>query len=356
MAKNDLGSLRREIDKLDRKLWQILSERLDTSVQIKRLKSEITDPRREEEVLARAKDVSQGLLSGEFCASLMKQIIQECTRLQHQSLSLIAFRGLHGSFGELAVRAFNKDAAAIPNLELSEVFQLVESGGADYAIVPLEDAVDETESEVMQYLIDSPLYINAEVLVTVQHALLISPGTSHRELQEAYSSVASLSRCSAFLKRNRLISKPMVESTAAAQMLARGDIGGVAVIANTYAASIYGLEVLKDGIDDKPNQTIRYVVLSKEPNKDQGNRCSITFEIEHKSGSLQEVLNLFGAEKINLLSIQSIADPSTRSSIRFVLDFKGYDKDENVTRALEKVKSITSNLRLLGCYHSLAAK
>jgi len=356
MAREEISTLRNQIDKLDRRLWQILSERMDITVQIKRLKNEVTDPAREEIVLARAKAVSQGLLSGEFCSHLMKQIVQECTRLQKEPLTLASFRGLHGSFGELAVHEFDKKAAAIPNLELSEVFKSVIAGTTDFAVVPLEGAVDETESDVLHLFIDSGLFINAEVLVNVSHALLISPGTSHRELQEAYSSVASLSRCSSFLKRNRLISKPVVESTAAAQMLARGEIDGAAVISNAYAASLYGLEILKDGIDDRLNQQIRYVVVGKTPTEEKGNRCSITFDIAHQSGSLQEILGVFSSEKINLLSIQSIASAKSHSSIAFALDFKGSDKDDKVSNAIEKVSKLTSNLRLLGCYHSKMAE
>lgn len=356
MAREEITTLRNQIDKLDRELWQILSQRLDITVQIKRLKNEITDPAREEIVLSRARAVSQGLLSGEFCGHLMKQIVQECTRLQQEPLKLAAFRGLHGSFGELAVKAFNSSAAAIPSLELSDVFKSVLAGTTDFAVIPLEGAVDETESDALQLFIDSGLFINAEVLVDVSHALLISPGTSHRELQEAYSSVASLSRCSSFLKRNRLISKPVVESTAAAQMLARGEIDGAAVISNSYAASLYGLEILKDGIDDRPNQKIRYVVVGKNKTVDKGNRCSITFDIAHHSGSLQEVLGIFSSEKINLLAIQSIASAKSHSSISFALDFKGDDQDDHVIKALEKVGKITSNLRLLGCYQSKVAE
>ena len=362
MAIDEISIFRDQIDKLDRELWQILSERMDLTVQIKRLKNVITDSAREEIVLSKASAVSQGLLTGGFCETLMKQIVQESTRLQKEPLTLVSFRGLHGSFGELAVQKFSalqqcsNSAAGIPSLELSEVYKSVIAGTTDYAVVPLEGAVDETESDVLQLFIDSGLYMVAEVLVDVSHTLLISPGTSHRELQEAYSSVASLSRCSMFLKRNRLISKPVVESTAAAQMLARGEIDGSAVISNAYAASLYGLEILKDKIDDRANQQIRYVVVGKTPSKEKGNRCSVYFDISHHSGSLQEILEVFSASKINLLSIQSISSAKSHSSVSFTLDFKGSDKDEVVLRTLEKVAGLTSNLRMLGCYFSKAAE
>ena len=209
---------------------------------------------------------------------------------------------------------------------------------------------------MLRLLIDSGVSIVGEVTVEAKHAFLVLPGASHRELQEAYSSVASLSRCRSFLKRNRLISKPVVESAAAAAMLARGELEGAGVIASAYTAELYGLEVLKDGIDDRPNNTIRYVVVAKEPLQSKGNRCSITFNLEHKSGSLQEVLEIFGKAKINLLLIQSIINPTSESVISFALDFKGSSADPNVTAALEGVREITSDLRLLGCYHSTTAE
>ena len=353
-AEDDISILRNEVDKLDRRLWQILSERFDTTVQIRRLKTEITDPIREEVVLKRAGEVSQGLLSGEFCVELIKLIIKESSRIQSRPLTLIGFSGLHGSFGELAVKEFDKNAAPIPSSSLNEVYEAVKTGRVDYAVIPLEGAVDETETEVLRLLINSGLHIISEILIPVRHAQLIISGVKEREIKEIYSSAASLSRCRSFLKKNELISKPVTDMAAAAGMLARGEIDGASVIASSYTAEFYGLEILNKEIDDDLTCSIRYVMIAKKPNTEKGNRCSVFFNLANHSGSLQEVLSIFSEGKINLISIKSIAPAQTKSGkeVGFCLDFTGSDTEANVLEILAKVRANTSNFRVLGCYNS----
>jgi prephenate dehydratase len=89
-------------------------------------------------------------------------------------------------------------------------------------------------------------------------------------------------------------------------------------------------------------------VLSKEENREEGNKCSIIFSTEHKAGTLFRVLEVFARENINLTRIESI--PTEPGNYAFFLDFMGSNKHESVVKALGEAEEITSNLKLMGCY------
>jgi len=92
----------------------------------------------------------------------------------------------------------------------------------------------------------------------------------------------------------------------------------------------------------------RFLVLSKERSHEDGNKCSVIFSTEHKAGTLFRVLEVFARKNINLTRIESI--PHEPGNYAFFLDFMGSNKDEKVIGALDEVKEITSNFKMIGCY------
>jgi prephenate dehydratase len=131
-------------------------------------------------------------------------------------------------------------------------------------------------------------------------------------------------------------------------MLAEKELKSSAAIASKLSAELYGLEIIKEHIEDLERNMTRFLVLSKEENREGGNKCSIIFSTEHKAGTLFSVLEVFARESINLTRIESI--PNEPGNYAFFLDFIGSNKDEKVLKALEEVKDITINFKLMGCY------
>ena len=131
-------------------------------------------------------------------------------------------------------------------------------------------------------------------------------------------------------------------------MLAEKTPKGSAAIASKLSAQLYDLEIIKEDIEGLDKNMTRFLVLSKEENREEGNKCSVIFSTEHKAGTLFRVLEVFARENINLTRIESI--PDEPGSYAFFLDFMGSNKDDKVVKALEEVKEITSNFRLMGCY------
>jgi prephenate dehydratase len=131
-------------------------------------------------------------------------------------------------------------------------------------------------------------------------------------------------------------------------MLAEKKLKSAGAIGSRLSAELYNLDIVKEDIGGLNKNTTRYLVLSKEAQREDGHKCSVVFSTEHKAGTLYEVLEIFAREGLNLTRIESM--PDERDVYVFFLDFMGTDRDERVAMALKEVESSTTRFKLLGCY------
>ena len=133
-------------------------------------------------------------------------------------------------------------------------------------------------------------------------------------------------------------------------MLARENPKAAAAIASSLCAELYNLDIIKEGIEDGPSNSTRFLLLSREPYAGQGSKSSIIFAVAHEAGQLYEVLKLFADAKINLTRISSMPLRSDPSNYSFFLDFEGSEKDAKVMEVVEKMKKMAIYLKNLGSY------
>ncbi|RLB28020.1 MAG: bifunctional chorismate mutase/prephenate dehydratase [Deltaproteobacteria bacterium] len=344
----NLKEIRKNIDVLDSKILKLLNDRMEQVLMAKKFKSQIEDREREKEVLDRIRRNSTGLINAEFIEKIYIEIIKESKHLQRKDYKLIAFQGEHGAYGEAASREWNSGLIPMPCGEFAEVFEGVTSGLYDYGIVPVENTLGGVVGQVNELLIHTDLNVVGAVELPIHLCLLTLPGTDHREIRAVYSHPQALAQCRHFLARNKLDPVQYYDTAGAARMLVEERPKGSAAIASKLSAQLYDLEIMKEDIEDLDRNMTRFLVLSKEENREEGNKCSIIFSTEHKAGTLFRVLEVFARENINLTRIESI--PDEPGNYAFFLDFMGSNKDESVVRALEEVEEITSNFKLMGCY------
>jgi prephenate dehydratase/chorismate mutase/prephenate dehydratase len=344
----DLKNIRNHIDILDAKILNLLNERMEQAIMTKKFKEQIEDGEREKEIFQRIVESYNILLDPKFCKKLFVEIIAESKNLQSRDNRIIAFQGEHGAYGEIAAKNWNGDVIPVPCKEFIEIFDGVESGLYDFGIVPIENTLGGVVGEVNELLIGTKLYIIGAVDLSISHCLIALPGITHREIRKVYSHPQALAQCRNFLRRNNLEPISYYDTAGAVKMLTEKNLEDSAAIASNMAAKIYGLEIIKEHLEDSGKNNTRFAVLSKEANDEQGEKCSILFSTEHKAGTLFKVLEVFAKANINLTKIESV--PERPGNYAFFLDFLGSDKDENVIDSIEKVQSITQNFRLLGCY------
>jgi len=344
----ELEQIRHNIDRLDSTILKLLNERLEMGLLTKRFKQGIEDKKREEEVVARTEAFPTGVASPDFTKRLYLDIIKESKRLQRMDAELIAFQGEHGAYGEVASKAWKQEMIPIPCKRFDEVFYGVQSGTYDYGIVPVENSLGGPVEQVNRLLIDTPLRVVGAVKIPVHLCLLALPETDHRELRSAYSHPQALLQCRRFLARNRLEPIQFGDTAGAARMVSEKGLTHSAAIASRLSAGLYQLEIVKENIEDLKSNMTRFLVLARNENNEQADKCSIVFSTEHKAGTLFSVLELFAVRNINLTRIESI--PHEPGAYAFFLDFEGSSEREEIMAALEETRKITTHFKNLGFY------
>jgi len=356
-ARELLGRLRKKIDTIDFELLKLINQRMEHTLRTKKLKANISDPGREQEIIAGIRRRSRGLISPEFSEKLFKEIISESKLLQEKDLKLIGFQGEHGAYGEVAIRTVDPTLVPIPCLEFVDVFDEVINRQLDFGIVPVENSLEGAVTQVNDLLVETDvtkIKIVGEVKIPIHHCLLALPGTDYREIKVVYSHPQALAQCRKFLSRHKLESRPYYDTAGAAMMLSREKPKAAAAIASKLCAELYNLEVLFEGIEDNETNSTRFLILSNKESNEAGNKCSVIFSTEHKAGALFAVLKIFSDAGLNLTRIESRPIRNDPGKYAFLLDFQGSDRDQKVISALEKAKKETVIFKFLGCYNEAA--
>jgi prephenate dehydratase/chorismate mutase len=345
-----LERIRNQIDKIDRELLVLLQERMGLALRSRKYQELSEDSNREEDTLERMERLNLDLVKSSFSRQLLKTIIDESKRLQDEDRRLVAFQGEHGAYGEVASRNLVPAGAYIPCLEFIDVFRGVEAGDFDLGVVPVENSLEGAVTQVNDLLTTTELKVIGEIKVAVNHCLLATDATDYREIRVVYSHPQALAQCRDFLMRNKLEARPYYDTAGAAKMLARENPKAAAAIASELCAELYDLEVIKEGVEDGPSNSTRFLLLSKEPYADRGEKTSVIFAVAHEAGELYGVLKLFAEAKINLTRISSMPLRSDPGNYSFFLDFEGSQEDAKVAKVLEKMNSMTISLKNLGSY------
>ena len=344
------NEISRKIDKIDRELLVLLQERMGLSLRSKKFQEASGDIEPEEDLLERMERMNLDLIKRSFSRQLLKTIVEESRRLQDEDRQLVAFQGEHGAYGDVASRLLVPTGAYIPCLEFMDVFRGVEDGYLDLGVVPVENSLEGAVTQVNDLLTTTDLNVIGEVKVNVNHCLLATEATDYREIRVVYSHPQALAQCRDFLMRNKLEPRPYYDTAGAAKMLARENPKAAAAIASSLCAELYNLDIIKEGIEDGPSNSTRFLLLSREPYSGQGDKTSIIFAVAHEAGQLYGVLKLFADAEINLTRISSMPLRSDPSNYSFFLDFEGSEKDEKVAEVMEKVAKMSISLKNLGSY------
>jgi chorismate mutase / prephenate dehydratase len=348
----DLSHLRKKIDGLDARIIGLLNDRAAITLSIGREKIKnkkpIYAPDREQDVLKRIKNLNNGPIKNEAVEAIYREIMSASLNLEKPLR--IAYMGPEATFSHLAsLKKFGSSVGHVACDNVAEVFSKVESGDCDYGVVPIENSIEGVVTHTMDLLVDSELKICSQVLLNVTHHLM-SKGTVS-QIKEVYSHPQVLGQCRQWLMKNmpkaHLI--PVVSTTKAAQMVAGRK--NAACIASQIAASLYGLTILKNNIQDSAHNITRFLVISTMDVPPTGHdRTSLVFSIKDKVGALHAMLTPFMKHKINLTKIESRPSKKKAWDYYFFVDCEGHQSDPRVARALSTLEGMCKFLKILGSY------
>ncbi len=347
-----LEQIRKKIDQIDDEILNLLGERMELGLRAKKFKKIIQDKDREQQVLRRLKKQCRNLhlIDSDFVEKLFSEVMKENRKLQEQKKSLIGFQGEHGAFGEVAAKYYDHHLVTIPCHEFSDVFEGVQAGYLDLGIVPAENSLGGSISQVNEQLIKSSLKVTAAVKLRINHCFLALPEARFGDIKTVYSHPQALSQCRSFLRQNRLESRLYYDTAGAAKLLKKEELNTAAAIASHLCGKLYNLKIIKQNIEDNSSNFTRFFILAKEEKRSGANRCSIIFSIPHKTGALFSILEIFARAKINLTRVESFPQRDNPDCYAFFLDFQSKGNLNHITKILEEVRSKTKMLKYLGCY------
>ena len=352
--------LRRRIDEIDREILNLIAERVEIAKKLGKLKKKrglpIADYEREEQVVSQVLKLADELgLDRDLVELMIRSLIGVCRRAQ--SKLRVAFLGPRGSFSEEAtMKAFLAMGAELqPMPSISDIFRAVESGDADYGVVPIENSLEGGVGETLDLLVETPLRICGEVKIRINLTLIARPGLRLQDVKMVLSHPHALAQCRGFL--NQVLKGVKVETCSSTAEAVRKAVKleGAAAIGSRVAASLYGGAILASEIQDVKNDITRFVVIGRKPvERVKGKKTSIIFRLPHSPGMLYEALAPFAARKINLTWIESRPVKERSWEYLFYVDFEGDgESDERCIQALEELKEKSLFLKVLGSYGEL---
>jgi prephenate dehydratase len=221
----------------------------------------------------------------------------------------IAIQGEVGSFSHEAALQMAPQATIVPCAFSAEVFQLVESGQVDAAVIPIENSLAGSVLEHFDLLLRCAVHIERESLLRIRHNLIAVPGSTLAEISQVLSHPVALAQCRRFFAQHPSIAPTPFYDTAGSvkHILAKGD-KTAASIAGEQAAVAYGGEILAAGIEDNPANYTRFFLIragAHGPPQAEADKISIAFTVENRPGTLVSALQVFARHNTNLCKIES---------------------------------------------------
>ena len=366
----NLETLRISIERIDAEILDALRRRMDLADDIARTKlaaaSPLRDPVREDLVLRKVRQAatSHGLDPHEI--ERIYRLIMDMSVARQQSLVQrldttplrVGYPGIEGSYSHIAARqrySGRPGGVLLSGFEVArDVLDALRRGELDLALLPIENTSAGGVSETYDLLGEGRATIIGELISQVDHRLLGLPGARLEEVRTVLSHPQALAQCASFLSKVPWI-RPLPEfdtSGSALKVRERND-PTVAAIASETAAQRFGLEVLVRDIQSASGDYTRFVELAREATPvppDVPCKTTLSFVLEHRPGTLGQVLTALAQRGVNLARLDSRPIPGEPWRYRFYLDLEGHAASASLVAALQDLQPLTTSMRVLGTY------
>lgn len=373
----DLLELRNRIDEIDGQIVELYEKRMDICKKVAEYKIEtgkkVFDRVREEEKIRKVKAMTNSDFASRAVEELFEQIMSVSRKLQYQLLAehgsmgklpfmevdalqegrtRVVFQGAEGAYSQAAMVQYFGDKIDSFHVDtFRDAMSAIEEGSADFAVLPIENSTAGIVSDIYDLLVEFENYIVGEQIIKIEHCLLGVPGAELEDIQTVYSHPQSLMQSARFLNDYDWKQISMQNNAFAAQKVKKDGDKSQAAIASAYAGEIYGLEVLKRGVNQSGDNSTRFIIVTNQRVflKD-AKKISICLEVPHESGSLYHMLSHFIYNNLNLCKIESRPIEDRTWEYRFFIDFEGNLADGAVKNALRGLRDEARNMKILGNY------
>lgn len=348
----ELDNIRKNIDRVDDELLDLLNERAKWALQIKKTNLGKTPirPERESDIVRRLSEKNDGPIPNSALRHIFTSIIGSFRdEMQLDRPVSVSYLGPSGTYSEeAATRLFGETVDLRPQRSVSDAIRMVENGSTNLAVVAVENSTEGPVRETHRLLQDTDARIVAEITMPIIHSLL-SKEDNLKNVKTVYAHPQALGQCRNWLATNLPDAKqiPCESNSVAAELASQKE--NASAIAGQKAAEIYGLKILERGINDQPGNETRFLALGKLDTRPTGNdKTSILVVANDKPGALHELLGILAEKGISMTRLES--QPYGKGQYAFYIDLLGHIKDPQVADAVSKIDAQSRICKVLGSY------
>ena len=374
----ELSEIREKIDAVDEQLLDLFLQRMDLSDEVAAYKNAhhlpILNKERERAILAKVTEKSgereryaYHLFSTlfELARSRQAELISAPTKVAAQvrasleagtsvfpQTGLVACQGVEGANSQMACDRLLPRGNIVYVKTFEAVVAAVESGLCKFGVLPIENSSNGSVRAVYELLQDHRLSIVRSTRLCIRHELLALPGVKMDDITEIYSHEQAIGQCSHFLEGlNGVRVIPCDNTAVAAKMVSERGDRHAAAISSHACAELYGLESIRDDIQDSDNNYTRFICIAKDPVIYAGaNRISLVIACDNKPGALYEILSKLAALGINMTKLESCPVTGRNFEFIFFLELEASVLEPGVLPMLEELERSCQNFQFLGNY------
>ena len=375
----DLNEIRARIDGVDQKLLPLFLERMKLSAEVARYKKEhslpVLNKGREREILERVMKESGDL---EQFSHRFYTTIFELSRAYQQNLyntesavrheiedtlrnppgafpqsATVACQGIEGAYAQMAADKMFTRGNLLFFKSFDAVFEAVESGLCRYGVVPVENSINGSVKTTYELLRTKKVKIARSCGICIRHELVAVPGTQLGDIREIRSHEQALGQCSEFIKSlpENVKIVPYANTAMAAKSVADENDRTVAAISSHSGCDIYGLETVKENIQNSDNNYTRFICIANRAEIYPGaNRICLALECENRPGTLYEILARIAALELDILKLESFPIAGHDFDYMFFLEIAASVTDPDTVSMLEGLEQTCKKLIFLGNY------
>ena len=375
----DRSDYRKQIDRIDEQLVKLFAERMEVAGRLAEYKKEnslpVLDVRREREKLHSVSEQSPEELRDytellyslifELSRSYQNRLIGTGTELTARiedavkntpplfpERAAVACQGIEGAYSQIACSKLMRSANTLYFSSFDAVFSAIEKGLCRYGVIPLENSTAGSVNTVYDLMMRHRFSIVRSVRLKIDHSLLAKPGVKVENIKEIYSHEQAIAQCRGFLQTMPGVKVIACDNTAmAAKLVAESGRDDIAALSSRDCARLYGLDCIRENVQDRSNNYTRFICISKDLEIYPGaNRTSLMVTLAHRPGTLYKLLSRFYALDINLNKLESRPIPDRDFEFMFYFDLDVPVYSPKFIQLMGELDSICESFTYLGSY------
>ena len=266
----------------------------------------------------------------------------------------IAYQGEPGANSHIACKDAHPEMEPLPCRTFERVFEAVETGDADLAMIPVENTIAGRVGDIHYLLPRTKLQIVGEYYLPIRFQLMALKGTALGDIKFARSHIMGLGQCRDFLRSHGIEGITAADTAGAAREVSEAGDPSLSAIAPQLAAEVYGLEILAENIEDAEHNTTRFIVMSREAaDIEAGNgpvKTAFLFQVRNIPAALFKVMGGFATNGVNMTKLESYQIGGSFAATQFYAEIEGHPDERSVQLALEELGFFSSQLKILGVF------